>query len=175
ALIAYLCTGIVQVRPGERAVVRRFGRVVEEKPEAGLWVGLPWGMDQVDRVAVDLVRPVEVGLLANQEDFGQATPQGQLLTGDHNLVNVQAVLRYTVRPDQVAEFVTQQDRVDPLIERVAEAALAEWVAGHTVDDILLRGKALLPTWLVAQVQRRIDDYQLGVQLQDASVAVLAPP
>ena len=29
-LAAYLLTGVVQVRPGERAVVRRFGRVLEE-------------------------------------------------------------------------------------------------------------------------------------------------
>ena len=60
-IVAYLLTGVVQVRPGERAVVRRFGRVLEHKPGPGLWVGLPWGMDRVDRVAVDQVRPVEVG------------------------------------------------------------------------------------------------------------------
>ena len=27
-VVAYLLTGVTQVRPGERAVVRRFGRVV---------------------------------------------------------------------------------------------------------------------------------------------------
>ena len=54
-----LTAGVVQVRPGERAVVRRFGRVLEHKPEPGLWVGLPWGMDRVDRVAVDRVQSVD--------------------------------------------------------------------------------------------------------------------
>ena len=49
-LVGYLLTGVTQVRPGERAVVRRFGRVLEQKPEPGLWIGLPWGMDRVDRV-----------------------------------------------------------------------------------------------------------------------------
>jgi membrane protease subunit HflK len=175
AVVAYLGTGLTQVRPGERAVVRRFGRVLDHKPEAGLWIGLPWGMEKVDRVAVDLVRPVEIGLLPSQDDFAQATPPGQLLTGDHNLVNVRAIMHYTVRPDEVADFVVQQARVDGLIERTAEAALAEWVAGRIVDDILLHGKAELPRWLVAQTQERIEDYRLGVQLQGASIAVLAPP
>ena len=52
-IVLYLLTGVVEVRRGERAVVRRFGRVLAEQPEPGLWVGLPWGMDRVDRVEVD--------------------------------------------------------------------------------------------------------------------------
>ena len=38
-------------------------------------------------------------------------PPGQLLTGDHNLVNVRAVLYYKVRPDELADFVVQGSRV----------------------------------------------------------------
>src|SRR5207249_2127753 len=60
-LCAYLLTGVAQVRPGERAVVRRFGRVVIPHPAPGLWVGLPWGMDRVDRVPVNFVRRLTVG------------------------------------------------------------------------------------------------------------------
>src|SRR5689334_14148917 len=98
----YLLTGVVQVRPGELAVVRRFGRVLPEKPGPGLWIGLPWGMDRVDRVLVDEVRSITVGYVDDQDaDLG--IPPGQVLTGDHNLVNVQVVLFYTVRPEEVAE------------------------------------------------------------------------
>src|SRR5437588_278643 len=93
-LVGYDLTGCVQVRPGERAVVRRFGRVLPHKPEPGLWVGLPWGMDRVDRVAVDKIQSVTVGYQDAVAD--QAIPAGQLLTGDHNLVNVQVTLFYKV-------------------------------------------------------------------------------
>ena len=48
-LAAYLLTGVAEIRPEERAVVRRFGRVVA-LPGPGLWVGLPYGIDRVDRV-----------------------------------------------------------------------------------------------------------------------------
>src|SRR5947209_4924705 len=86
--VAYALTGVTQVRPGEVAVVRRFGRVLPDKPEPGLWVGLPWGVDRVDRVPVDRVQSVVVGY--QPEDAGRSElPTGQLLTGDHNLVNVQ--------------------------------------------------------------------------------------
>src|SRR5262245_53140269 len=133
-LAAYLLTGVTRVRPGERAVVRRFGRVLEHKPEPGLFVGLPWGMDRVDRVPVDMVRHVEVGYRPNADDDPSSTPPGQLLTGDHNLVNVRVVVNYSIDADRVEDFVVQLDgdggaeRVDALVARAAEAEVAEWVA-----------------------------------------------
>ena len=173
-LAGYLLTGVTQVRPGERALVRRFGRVLEYRPEPGLWVGLPWGMDRVDRVPIDQVRRVEIGYRPEADD-GTEVPPGQVLTGDHNLVNVQIVLNYSVRPDGVEDFVVHAERADGLVARAAEAAAAEWVAGRAVDDVLLRGKVELPPWLVAEAQRRLDDYRLGVEVRDASVAHLLPP
>ncbi|MFO0811146.1 MAG: SPFH domain-containing protein [Gemmataceae bacterium] len=164
AVVAYLATGVVQVRPGEVAVVRRFGRVVAT-PGPGLWVGLPWGFDRVDRVAVDRVRRVAVGT-------DDADP---LLTGDQNLVQVRAAVEYTVRLDEVATYVAEADRVDDAVARTAEAALAEWAAGHGIDDALLTGKATLPAWLAARVRDRLEPYRLGIDVRAAGVTELAPP
>ena len=55
ALAVYGLTAFRQIQPGERAVVRRFGRVVDT-PGPGLWIGLPYGLDRVDRIPVDQVR-----------------------------------------------------------------------------------------------------------------------
>jgi membrane protease subunit HflK len=173
-LVLYLASGVVQVRPGERAVVRRFGRVLPDKPEPGLWVGLPWGMDRIDRVAVDRVQTVSVGY---QEGDATETglPPGQLLTGDHNLVNVSATLYYKVRVEAIEDYVAEGDRVEGLLARAAEAVLGEWVAGRTVDDVLLNGKNELRGVLKERTQQVVDDYRLGVQVLDARVASLAPP
>jgi membrane protease subunit HflK len=173
-LLGSLATGLAQIRPGERAVVRRFGRVVAT-PGPGLWVGLPWGMDRVDRVPVDRVRRVTVGFNPEENEGSLATPPGQLLTGDHNLVNVQAVISYAVDDNQVVAFVEHEDRADDLIARTAEAVLAEWIASRGIDDVLLRGKIQLPATLVSQTQARIEPYHLGVRIQEADVAHLFPP
>src|SRR5262245_64024666 len=116
ALLAYLATGVAQVRPGERGVVRRFGRVVAT-PGPGLWVGLPWGLDAVDRVPVEKVRQVRVGFRRESEEADDPTPPGQLLTGDQNLVNVAAVIDYAVRPDDVVDYSAARDRVDGAVAR----------------------------------------------------------
>src|SRR2546430_11563286 len=93
-LLTYGATGIYQVGPDERAVVRRFGRVVA-RPGPGLGVGLPWGIDRVDRVPVRTVRQLRVGY--DPDAAGDSTtPVGQMLTGDQNLVNVQLVVDYAI-------------------------------------------------------------------------------
>src|SRR5262245_41497824 len=172
-LALYLLTGLVEVRRGERAVIRRFGRVLEQQAKPGLWVGLPWGMDRVDRVEVDTVRTVEVGYKG--DDDADAMPAGQLLTGDHNLVNVQVVLSYKVRPEEVVDFVVAGARVQGVLERAAESALAEWVAGRDVDEVLLRGKTVLRAELLPRVRERVAPYRLGVEILDARAARVAPP
>jgi membrane protease subunit HflK len=171
----YLLTGVVQIRPGERAVVRRFGRVLATKPEPGLWIGLPWGIDQVDRVAVDRVQNVVVGYQEDPGNVAETMPPGQLLTGDHNLVNVQAVLYYKVHLDAVEEYVAQAEVVEPILARAAETVLAEWVAGRGVDDVLLNGKNELRSVLVRSVQELITADRIGVEVVDARIASLAPP
>jgi membrane protease subunit HflK len=172
-LAAYLLTGVTSVRPGERAVVRRFGAVVAE-PGPGLWIGLPWGFDRVDRVQVDLVRRVTVGYEPDAE-LDAPNPPGHLLTGDQNMVTARVAIDYAVRPDQVAIYLAARDRVDGAVGRATEATLAEWVAARPVDDVLLTGKAVLPGVLTSRLRERLAPLQLGIDVQSANVAYLGPP
>jgi modulator of FtsH protease HflK len=170
--VGYLLTGWKSIPPGERAVVRRFGRVVAT-PAPGLWMGLPWGLDRVDRISIQL-RRVTVGFQFDEED-DLTVPRGQLLTGDHNLVNVQVMVDYAVDESRLEDFLEQENRVEGVVARTAEAVLAEWVAGRSVDDVLMRGQAELPLWLVRLTQERIQNYHLGVRIQSANVSHLLPP
>jgi membrane protease subunit HflK len=182
--VGYLLTGVTIVRPNERAVVRRFGRVLEDKPRPGMLIGLPWGMDVVDRIAVDLLRVVDIGYRPNADE-SQSTPPGQMLTGDHNLVDVRIVVQYRVRADDIEDFVALRDAdgstagIDRLIGLHVESLVAEWIASRDVDEVLLRGKAELPRWLIDRQSRRPEDvlgtYKLGIEVVGADVVYLAPP
>jgi membrane protease subunit HflK len=172
----YLLTGVTQVRSDERAVVRRFGHVLDYQPGPGLWIGLPWGLERVDRVRVDEVRRVEVGYQPDADEDSSTTPPGQFLTGDHNLVNLQVIVNYAVRHDELVDYVVHANEVDALVTRATETAIAEWVAGRTVDDVLVLGKVELPKWVFREVPRRLDEYHLGISiLESASVTHLLPP
>ncbi len=178
AAVGYGLTGVTQIRPGEVGVVRRFGRVVDQ-PGPGLYLGFPYGIDRVDRVLVDRVRRTPVGYQLDRDEDPEKTVPGQLLTGDHNLVNIQVLVDYAVDRDHVADYVVQADRAEDVLARAAEASIAEWVAGKPVDEVLLTAKADLPEWLTVRLQQRLDDpngaYRLGIRVQSASVAHLLPP
>jgi membrane protease subunit HflK len=176
AISAYLLTGITQVLPEERVIVRRFGKVVA-RPGPGLWVGLPWGIDRVDRVPVRSARQLTVGYDPETAPDAPGTPPGQFLTGDQNLVNVQLVLDYAIgeSDDDLDDFVNHRDQVDAVLGRLAEAAASEWVAAHGVDAVLLTGNAGLPAWVMARVGERLPPHRLGVRLQRVSAGYLAPP
>jgi membrane protease subunit HflK len=175
-VVAYLLSGLAQVKPEERAVVRRFGQVVA-RPGPGLWIGFPWGIDRVDRVPVSTARQIAVGY--NPENWSDipGTPSGQFLTGDHNLVNVQLVLHYAIGEKDVEldDFVMHKDQVDAVLGRVAESAVGEWVSGQPVDQVLLTGNAALPAWVMDRAGERLPAFHLGVRVQRVSVAFLAPP
>lgn len=173
-LLAWLATGICQVQPGERLVVRRFGRFLP--PTApGLRIGWPYPIEQFDRVALDRIRRLVVGYQPDRDEEEQISPAGQVLTGDQNLVHVQVMIDYTVAEDRLEQYVLQAGRTDAFLGSAAEALLAEWGAGRSVDDALLRGKHDLPLFLVPRLQLFADRYSLGVIIQGASVPFLYPP
>jgi membrane protease subunit HflK len=174
-LVWTVYTSLTQVQSHERAVIRRFGRILEQKPQQGLYIGLPWGIDRVDLAPVGRVRSITVGVNDKEEKDDETVPSGQLLTGDHNLVNVQASINFKVRAEKMDRYVLQQDSVDAFVARAAESLLAEWIAGRTIDFVIKRGKSELPAFLLRTLQERIEDYDLGVDIEQASIIRLDPP
>ena len=173
-LFAYLLTGIVPIGSDERGVIRRFGKVVAQ-PGPGLWIGWPWGIDRVDRVRVRTVRQLAVGFEPEREADDGSDVSGQFLTGDQNLVNVKLVVEYAIDELNLPNYVRQREIIDSALSQVVEATAREWIAGQTVDDVLLSGRAALPQWIMARLPTRIEPLQLGIVVQRVSVDQLAPP
>ena len=174
-LVWTCATSLTRVQPGERAVIRRFGRILDTKPDQGLYIGWPWGVERVDLVRVGKDRQVNVGFMNTEEKDAEVVPIGQMLTGDHNLVNVQAEVKYKVREAEVEKFLLHEDRIDALIARSAESFFAEWIAARRVDDVLVRGKAVLPGIVRDRLQDRLAEYDLGVDIEQVNITSLFPP
>lgn len=172
-LFAYLTTGVTQVERDERAVVRRFGRVID-RPGPGLWVGLPWGIDRVDKFKVATVRQLSVGYSPDEFGDSPGTPSGQLLTADQNLVNLRLVVEYAIDDEKLEDYAMHRDRVDGVLSREAEAAASQWAAARTVDEVL-SGRAAITRTVADRLPDRIAPHRLGVVVQRVSVEHLAAP
>src|SRR5437764_12761706 len=108
-LALWLLTGVYMVRVDEQAVVRRLGGVVADHVPPGLHLGLPWGIDRVDRLKVREQRRLNVGFEFPDQALGRAADPvlREFFTGDQNLVNVELLLQYTIREPRAYLFAAE--------------------------------------------------------------------
>lgn len=175
ALSVYTAAGIYTVGTDQRGLVRRFGRVVAEQSDPGIhWI--PRGLYQVDLLKPSETKTVTVGSAGAADRVIGAAPAdtlAQFLSGDQNLVNVQATVQYTMDDPKQYLFTT----VDParIVARAAEAAITATLADQSIDTVLTSGKDALALLVRDKLQERLKAYDLGIEVRSVSLTELAPP
>lgn len=151
---AWASGNIHQVPPDSRAVVFRFGRV-NRVQEAGLLLAWPSPIEQVrmlpaaDRQIAYKVHPQETGFQSDETDV-QFAPnddiihmQGErdlfnaayLMTGDGNVVSLDATLFYTITDP--TSYLLVEDHVLPALQRIFLASALSLTASRRLDDFLV--------------------------------------
>jgi membrane protease subunit HflK len=172
ASIALFATSLHVVAPGETAVVRRFGRSLSEMWGPGLHLGLPRGLDRVERVETQRVRRVEVGL-AETPGPGDDPGAGEYLTGDLNLIHARAVVQYRVA-DPLRFVIAAVEREATLL-RLAESSLARALSRRGVDGALRDGRAAIAADVQDDLDREANRYGLGIAVLGVSLTDAQPP
>jgi Cu+-exporting ATPase len=189
ALVAYTLSGLIQVQADEAAVVRRFGA-----PVADLGPGLhwrwPWPIEEATRVRPQRIQTLEIGFRsttdtsvstaltwASAHGGGERQRQGEeavMITGDGNLIELQATIRYVVAEPRVYLFDVRD--ADGALRAITESVLREAVAGQAFLDLLTTQRELFQAQTLAQVRKRCEGYGgLGIRLDGLSLHDLHPP
>jgi len=175
-----LGSGVRVVGPDEVALVLRFGRLVGETRAdqvrgPGLLVALPYLIDRVVRVPVKRVQKVPVEVLIGQQnsDWVDLTKDGYLMTGDRNVIQVQAVVRYRIADPVAYTLRVAQPR--RMVRDVTIAALTHSCARMRVDALLGEGKRELARRTLAYAGQWLKDIGAGVQLVALDLAQVRPP
>ena len=173
-------SGFYSLGPNETGVIERFGQKILPYRQPGLHYKLPWPIERLTRVRSRNVRVVEVGFRSNASN-GQAEPaayewnvqhrsgrflrkpeESLMLTGDQNMIEVNAVVHYQmVRPD---DFLFQQLDAETTVRTAAEAALQTTVSTAPLDDVLTTGRQALETRVLVALQKKLDRYGAGVNV-----------
>jgi Cu+-exporting ATPase len=189
-LAAYALSGLTLVGPDEVAVVRRFGQTIDEDLGPGLYWRWPWPVEQVTRIDADRIRTLRIDFRPNPQTAGTAssdmlwsTPHGGrdpdeavLITGDGNLVEMQATVRYRIRNPRAYLF----EVADPegLLRAAAESVLREAVAGQPFSSLLTVDRDAFQKDVLIRLERRCRELGadgLGILLDGFSVQDLHPP
>jgi modulator of FtsH protease HflK len=165
-------SGLRVVRPGEQIVVRRFGRVVDPTWRPGLHWGFPLGIDRFDRVRTDVVRRLNVGSAASL-DASDDPSAGEFLTGDLNLVRIQAIVQYRV--DSPADFIVRSVDTESLLRRLAEASLSGSLARRGIDPVLRADRQIITREVERALKDAVDRHRLGLEILGVSLTEARPP
>src|SRR5262245_7290679 len=192
----YLLTGVTIVGPDELGVVQRFGRRLPAPLLPGLHYRAPWPVEQVTKIKPNRIQVAELGFRTLGKETAQ-TETGEpaayewnlqhrsgryirrpdealMLTGDENLIEVNAVVQYSI--GSADKFLFSTTDPDQLIRVAAESALRLLIGQNTLDAALTTGRPEVERGAKALLQARLDEYDSGlrvvaVQLQDMHPSV----
>jgi HflK protein len=177
---ALALNGFYVIGPNEIGIVQRFGKKLAPFSQPGLHYKLPWPVDRLTRIRAQQVRVVEIGFRSNASSRGsepaayewnvqhrsgrfQRVPEESLaLTGDQNLIEVNATVHYNVaRPD---DFLFGQADGDATVRAAANSVLQSTIASAPLDAVLTTGRVALEQKIRNELQARVDGYRAGVRI-----------
>ncbi len=173
-IMLYFISGIYIVRPEEIAIVRLFGRIIEERVQPGIHYALPWPFQKVDKPKIAEIKSINVGdERAEKKKDGAASYVIQTVTGDTNIVNVRMTVQFTIK-DPVNFMFRVEDPVI-ILSKAAEAELNMIIGSMPVDESLTTGKTEIQNQIRAKTQELMDKYGTGIHVIAANLQSIEPP
>jgi membrane protease subunit HflK len=170
--VLWLVSGFYAVGPGERGVVRLFGKVVGQT-EPGLRYRLPWPIQTHNVVDVSRVRRSEIGFRAVEGRSTGVPAESLMLTGDENIVDVQLFVQYLVQ-DPVKFLFGARDP-EGVLRASAEVALRGIVGQSTIDYTMTDGRVEVQEKVKQYLQNLLNTYDTGLLVTEARLLVVDPP
>lgn len=158
-----LVTSTHSISPGERGVVTQFGRY-SRTLGPGVSFTLPSPIERVRKVDVESIRTV---------DLGSQSSEDLMLTGDQNLIDIAYSVRWNIRAPELYSF--QLSDPDEAIRQVAESAMRAVIAQMTLRDAMGDKRGEIEARVTEGMQRILDAYRSGIQIQGVAVQQADPP
>lgn len=163
-LFITLCTFIV--KPGEHAVVQRFGAWERTQVAEGLSFKLPWPIENVTKVTVNEIRKMNIGFY---ERYGRASSQTQdvpeeslMLTSDRNIVDIDLVIQWNIKSAE--DYLFNINDQEGTIKKVAESAIREQIGQTNMFPIITTERDSVAQLTKDIIQTNLDEYSSGVNI-----------
>ena len=96
-----------------------------------------------------------------------------LLTADHNVIMVQAVVQYIIKDPEL--FIYASEGAELMLTRAAEGALLQQAAAAGVDDLLTTARTDVQTHVREAMNEQLKSFDLGVQVVGIELQRVIPP
>ncbi|MBZ0149716.1 MAG: FtsH protease activity modulator HflK, partial [Pseudorhodoplanes sp.] len=97
-----------------------------------------------------------------------------MLTGDENIVDVDFAVQWRVKPDGLGDFLFNIQAPEGTVKAVAESAMREVIGRSQIQPILTGARQNIETAVHDLVQKTLDDYGAGVQIDQVQMQKVDP-
>ena len=169
-----------RVNPDEVGVVLRFGQYIR-KAEPGWHLKLPPPIEEVRYPPVTRQNIIEVGMRSTDRGASVATSrrdvpeESLMLTGDENIVDVHFVVRWSIRPEKVQDYLFNIEKPETTVKEVAESVMREVVGQSEIQPILTGARQKTEQDVQLQMQKVLDYYGAGIHIDQIQLQKVDPP
>ena len=154
----------------QQAVVTTFGKVTDITG-AGVHFKLPFGIQQVDKVDVNVYQKIELGYTPN--DYVNSTSDSTMITGDYNIVNVEFFVEYRI--SDPVQYLYSSSQPELILKNLIQSQVRNVVGSSSVDAVLTDGKENIQMQVKDLVSQILTEYDLGLTLVDVRIQDAEPP
>ncbi len=167
-------TSFYTVDDKQQAVVTTFGAVTDIT-EAGVHFRLPFGIQQVEKVDVNVYQKIELGYRSDNSADGYTVKPGEstMITGDYNIVNIDFFIEYRIS-DPVA-YLYSANEPEMILRSLLQSQVRNVVGSASVDDVLTTGKESIQMQVRELVSSILEEYKIGLTLVDVRIQDSEPP
>ena len=156
----------------QQAVVTTFGKVTDIT-DAGVHFKLPFGIQQVQKVDVNVYQKIELGYSNSGNEYLVNDRESTMITGDYNIVNVDFFVEYKI--SDPVQYLYSSNDPELILRNLIQSQVRNVVGSSTVDAVLTDGKENIQMQVKELVTRILQEYDIGLTLVDVKIQDAEPP
>ena len=158
----------------QQAVVTTFGKV-SDVTDAGLHFTMPFGIQQVRKVDVNVYQKIELGYSSNGSDeyYQVNEKESTMITGDYNIVNVDFFVEYKI--SDPVKYLYSSNKPEMILRNLIQSQIRNVVGSTSVDAVLTDGKERIQSQVKDLVTQILQEYDIGLTLVDVRIQDSEPP
>ena len=168
-----LLTCFYTVDDKQQAVVTTFGKITDTTG-AGLHMKLPFGIQQVQKVDVNVYQKIELGYVTRPDgSVSVKDNESTMITGDYNIVNVDFFVEYKISNPERYLYASNQPEM--ILRNLIQSQVRNVVGSTSVDSVLTDGKENVQMQVKDLVTKILEEYDIGLTLVDVRIQDSEPP
>jgi membrane protease subunit HflK len=156
----------------QQAVVTTFGKVTDVT-DAGVHFKLPFGIQKVRKVDVNVYQKIELGYTTTGDSYQVKDSESTMITGDYNIVNVDFFVEYKI--SDPVQYLYSSNDPELILKNLIQSQVRNVVGSSTVDSVLTSGKENIQMQVRSLVTEILADYNIGLTLVDVRIQDAEPP